>query len=459
MKKYLIAIMAVFVISMIGIVVTTNILENKNGIEGGVFSVESLKSAFKVDRKTINDSRVVVTGEDPAKTFMADVDTTYVNDAETGTDKVTEGRDTEFFHASVLTEKDVRTRESYGINKESIQKVLEENRGKYCFETMDESLHQLYAEILMATRMRAIEVPLCTREPEELDFTYRCVLNDHPEIYSINGYTCVLHSANKTPVKCVYTAKYIMTEPEELAMQTQIDSYVKEFKAGLKPEASDYDKVKYTYQYLIDHTDYVLDSKYNQNICSVMVYHQSVCLGYAKSMQYLLDLMNVKSVIVEGIAANGEAHAWNMVQINGAYYFTDVTWGDSSYTNGNTVVKVLAGINYDFLNITTEELEHTHTIDNVVPIPRCVEITDNYYVREGLYFDFINTNALSWVFKDAFERNDDHITIKCANDSVFQEMKYYLLDEQNIFKFMPEGTETLSYGENPDMHTITFILK
>ncbi|MBR4580556.1 MAG: hypothetical protein IKO32_04920 [Lachnospiraceae bacterium] len=459
MKKALIAIVAVFVISMIGIVVTTNVLESKNGIEDGVFTFESIKNSLTVDKNTINEQRKVVKGENPASAFLADIDTTVVEDAEGGENAVSEGTDTQFFHASVLTDKDIRTREKYGLTKENIVKVCEENRSKYCYETMDESLHQLYAEILIATTTRATEVPLCTREPDELDFAYRCVLNDHPEIYTINGYTCVLHSANKVPIKVIYTAKYIMTESEEAAFQKKIDEYVKEYKAGMKADASDYAKVKYTYEYLINNTDYVLDSEYNQNICSVMAYHKSVCLGYAKSMQYLLNEVGVKSTIVEGIAASGEAHAWNMVQIGGAYYYTDVTWGDSSYTNGNSVVKVLSGINYDFQNITTDELEHTHTIDNVVPVPQCVEIADNYYVREGLYFDFINTNALSWVFKNAFERGDDHVTVKCANDTVFQEMKFYLLEEQNIFEYLPEGTETLSYGENPEMHTITFILK
>ena len=459
MKKYIIAIVAVFVISMIGIVVTTNILESKNGIEDGVFSFESIKNSFTVDKETINEQRKALKGEDPASAFLADIDTTYVEDDASGENTVSEGSDTQFFHASVLTEKDLRTREKYGLTKENIVQVCEANRNKYYYETMDESLHQLYAEILIATVVRAEEVPLCTREPEELDFAYRCVLNDHPEIYTINGYTCVLHSANKIPVKLVYTGKYIMSEQEETAFKKKIDEYVKEYKAGMKADASDYQKVKYTYEYLIDNTDYDLESEYNQNICSVMAYHKSVCLGYAKSMQYLLSEVGVKSTIVEGIAASGEAHAWNMIQIDGAYYYTDVTWGDSSYTNGNSVVKVLAGINYDFLNITTDELEHTHTIDNAVPVPQCVEIADNYYVRENLYFDFINTNALSWVFKNAFESEADHVTVKCANDSVFQEMKFYLLEEQHIFEYLPEGTETMSYGENPDMHTLTFILK
>ena len=458
-KKYLIAIFAFFVLTMAGIVVTTNILESQNGIEDGVFSKESLKKVFSVDKTTIEEQRKASGKETPANTFLADVDTTYVNDVgDTSGKTVTEGVDTDYFHASMLTEKDLKIRESYGLDTENIKAVMEENAGKFCYDLMDESLHQLYAEILIATKARATEVPLCTREPDELDYAYRCVLNDHPEIFTVNGYTCVRHSANDIPVKVAYGAKYTMTSTEESINQAKIDSYTRNYKKGIRETFSDYDKVKYTYQYLIMNTEYVLDSPENQNICSVMIYNKSVCLGYAKSMQYLLNEVGVSSTIVEGYAANGDPHAWNMVHIANAYYFVDVTWGDSSYTNGSSAVKLLSGVNYDYLNITSDELSHSHVIDNVVPIPRCVEIRDNYYVKEGLYFDSINANALSTAFKNAIEIESDHITIKCSNDTTFQEMKYYLLDKQKVFDYLPEGTETISYGENQDLHTLTFLL-
>ncbi len=459
MKKYLIVIMAVFIITMAGIVIATNIFETKNDIGESVFSFETLKATFKVDKKKIAEQRK--TGEDtgnPAGVFLVDVDTSYVNDESGESGKsVSEYSDTEFFHASVLTEKDIKTREEYGLTKEKITELCAENAGFYCYETMEESLHQLYAEILYATTERLSEVPLCTREQKELDYAYRCVMNDHPEIYTVSGYTCVLHSANNTPVKIVYTAKYTMTEHEEVAAKRQIDAYTKQFLSGIRKDASDYDKVKYTYEYLIDHTEYVLDSKENQNICSVMLYNQSVCLGYAKSMQYLLRQLNVKSTVVEGLATGGEPHAWNMVHIHNAYYFVDVTWGDSSYGAADSVFT--QGMNYDYLNITSDELAKSHIIDNVVPIPRCVEIADNYYVREGLYFDRINPSVLSAVFKEAFKKGEQHVTIKCSSDAVFQEMKDYLLEEQKIFDYMSEGTESISYGENPDMFTLTFLIK
>ncbi len=459
MKKYLIAIMAVFVVSMIGIVITTGILEKKKGVEDGVFSMETIRNTFRVDKNTIEKQRQTVEEKDNSGAFLADVDTTVVNDITADEGGQSEGSDTEFFHASILTEKDLKTREEYGINRDSIIETFAENNGNYCYDTMDESLHQLYAEILMAIRNRAEEVPLCTRSQDELDFAYRCVLDDHPEIFAVTGYTCVLHSANDTPVKTAFTAKYTMSATDEERALSQIRKYVSDYKSGISVSASDYEKVKYTYKFLIDNTEYVLDSKDNQNICSVMIYHQSVCLGYAKAMQYLLGEVGIRSTVVEGFAASGEPHAWNMVHIDNAYYYVDVTWGDSSYTNGNSAVRLLNGVNYDYLNITTEELSFTHEIDNVVPVPQCVDIADNYYVKEGLYFDNVNKNALSLIFKTAIEDGEDHITIKCSNDAVYQEMKYYLLDEQRIFDYMPEGTESLSYGENTDMHTITFLIK
>ena len=451
--------MAVFVITMAGIVIATNIFETKNDIGESVFSFETLKATFKVDKKKIAEQRKTREAtSDGSGVFLVDVDTSYVNDDSGETGKsVSEHSDTEFFHASVLTEKDIKTRESLGLTKEVIAKTCEENAGFYCYETMEESLHQLYAEVLIATRGHLKEVPLCTREQKELDYAYRCVMNDHPEIYSVSGYTCVLHSANSTPVKVVYTAKYTMTEHEEAAAKRQIDTYTKNFKAGIRNDATDYNKVKYTYEYLINNTEYVLDSKENQNICSVMIYHQSVCLGYAKSMQYLLRELGVNSTIVEGLATGGEPHAWNMVHIGSAYYFVDVTWGDSSY--GAADSNITQGLNYDYLNITSDELAKSHIIDNVVPIPRCVEVVDNYYVREGLYFDRINPGVLSQIFKQAFKNGDEHVTIKCSSDAVFQEMKYYLLEEQKIFDYMSEGTESISYGENSDMYTLTFLLK
>ena len=49
----------------------------------------------------------------------------------------------------------------------------------------------------------------------------------------------------------------------------------------------------------------------------------SVCQGYALAFKALMNRADVPCFFV-----NGEGHAWNMVELDGAWYYVDVTWDD-----------------------------------------------------------------------------------------------------------------------------------
>ena len=57
----------------------------------------------------------------------------------------------------------------------------------------------------------------------------------------------------------------------------------------------------------------------------------AVCQGYALAYKLLLSRVGVPCVFV---ASDSMGHAWNMVQVGGAWYHTDVTWDDPVYPNG-----------------------------------------------------------------------------------------------------------------------------
>jgi len=56
--------------------------------------------------------------------------------------------------------------------------------------------------------------------------------------------------------------------------------------------------------------------------------YQVVCEGYSRSLLYLLQRLGFLAVYIEGMTTEG-LHAWNKVEINGAWYNLDSTWDDA----------------------------------------------------------------------------------------------------------------------------------
>ena len=104
---------------------------------------------------------------------------------------------------------------------------------------------------------------------------------------------------------------------------------------------SDYDVVKTLHDYLVTHCDY----DYRVDIGNMpFVSHQAegallngtaVCSGYAKAYEALLDAAGIPNVTITGYASG--YHAWNLVQVDGAWYHVDATWDDPTTRGGDYV--------------------------------------------------------------------------------------------------------------------------
>lgn len=355
-----------------------------------------------------------------------------------------------------MSDEDAR-RLSIGLDEASIEEVKARQSSKYCYSVMDSSLHDLYAEIYIILSMNASDIKISTTDPEQLKYVFHCVFNDHPEIYWVNGYSYIIHELGGVTQYMTFSGKYIYTPEERANFQVYIDAYVNNCLGGISTIATDYDKVKYVYEYIINHTQYVLNSRDNQNIISVFMFGESVCQGYAKAFQYLMDRLGIPCTMVAGKVYTGEGHAWNLVNIGGSYYYVDPTWGDSSYVlDGGRVSSLDMPINYDFLNITTDELTKTHIIDNVVPMPQCVATEYNYYVKEGLLFYGYDDEKLRMAFDNAYNSNQQLVTIKCANYEAYINIYNELIANQRIFQYLKSGSETVSYSNDDNAYSLYF---
>lgn len=353
------------------------------------------------------------------------------------------------------SEKEAETAPSW-YTEDAILDAMTQQEGRYHYDKMQPSLHRLYAEIYLILMNQGEKVIISTHSADELSYAFQCVYNDHPEIFWIDGYKYIRRTHGSREYDFAFTGNYIYDLTEVASFQFQISNYVSRATVGLQL-ASDYEKVKHVYEYVITHTEYKLSSKDNQTILSTMLYGESVCQGYAKTVQYLLNYLDVPTTMVIGTNGDGEGHAWNLACVDGSYYYIDATWGDASYGSNRIFGSNQPSINYDYLNITTQELGINHNINAIVPLPMCVAMESNYYVKEGLYFTSYSGAAINMAFENAYNRREKYITLKASDASVYESMRYELLERQAIFGYL-RGRDTVTYMENPINLTLTFWL-
>lgn len=328
------------------------------------------------------------------------------------------------------------------------------------YKKLTQNEQQIYKEILNSLLACETETVLSTTDPEMIDKAFTAVMLDNPEIFYVDGYKYTEFTRDENVERIEFTGKYLYDNEEIVRRQALIDSKVSDILSGMPDTEDEYLKVKYLYDTLVTQTEYDIHAADNQNICSVFLNGKSVCQGYAKAMQYLANRAGVECSLVLGNVIGGEGHAWNLVSVNDNWYYLDSTWGDAFYLFGEQgqVADVQTSvINYDYLCVTTEQLLLTHNPDMPVELPECVAVTDNYYVREGLYFTGYDEAKLADVFSCAVADGKETVTFKCSDSTVYDEMYRILLDEQKIFEFL-DCDGTVAYTDNKEQGIFTFWL-
>lgn len=327
-----------------------------------------------------------------------------------------------------------------------------EHDERYVYMTLDEECQRVYTEIYATIINHEEAREVSTLDPDVLDEAYRAVMSDYGELFWFSGYVYTQYKKGDVIEALEFAPSYTKTADERSAIQEQIDGRVSEILADISPDASDYDKTRYVFDYLAANVDYVLGSQDNQNIISVFLYGQTVCQGYASATQYLLSKLGIQSAIVTG-EAEGNAHAWNLVRMDGEYYYVDTTWGNSTYTGeemGNERF-----INYNYFGITTDELLATHLPDDAFALPECTATRDNYYMREECYFSTWEPDTIGALCKAGYESGNTAVSVKFATEELYQQTKQYFIEEQHILDYC-SGITTLYYVEDVQQKVLIF---
>ena len=132
-----------------------------------------------------------------------------------------------------------------------------------------------------------------------------------------------------------YNISYFTTAQQE----KQVGDKVNVILSGISSSASDYEVAKKIYDYICRNVkyDYAGASDSSNIIChsaySAAVLKKSVCQGYSLLYYRAALKAGLDTRIIVGYNKYGGGHAWNIVKVNGKYYYLDSTWdaGLSSY--------------------------------------------------------------------------------------------------------------------------------
>lgn len=342
----------------------------------------------------------------------------------------------------------------------------EEGHQEYYFKQLTEEEQRVYRELLKGIRVREKEFYLTISDDDSIDRSYHAVLKDHPEIFWVHNREKIYKTTYSDSDYCVFTPGYTYTDGEIDEIQTAMEQSFQEVRALIPEDASDYEKVRIVYTYVIDHTQYQTGED-DQSIAGVFWKKSAVCAGYAGAVQYLLERLDIPCIYVDGSTKGStEGHAWDIVKIGQEYYYVDATNGDQpDFLNGDAAqLEEHKTIIYDYLCPFPEEYEKTYTPSEELTVPACTAKDLDFYVLNQGYFEDYSWQDIYDYCKVRLDNGAAVVRFKFGSQEAFSEACQELLDDgvvQNVAQYYMKlhglGQVEYHYGVMDNFYTIYFI--
>lgn len=280
---------------------------------------------------------------------------------------------------------------------------------------------------------------------------------DHPEVYYLeDDYNYTTDETYEETKVMTFQPKYRFTKKQVTDYNAKIDKACANVIKQAKTKKDDLDKIKILYDFILDRVEYVEESKENQNILSVFLYKKSVCAGYARSLQYLCSKVNIPCTYITGISNEYSGrtdffegrHAWNMIKLNGVYYYTDSTNADQFKTKD---------LRYSFLTMSEKQMDKMNEPDNRDVYQRTTSYKNSYFVRNKAYFTSVDDVKLKALIRSELNTGEPfRLVYQCKDENIAARIENILTKDSNLI-FDMTGIDEFSYYEIPETGTYAFI--
>ena len=131
-------------------------------------------------------------------------------------------------------------------------------------------------------------------------------------------------------VNIVFICQYYATDEQNTELCKQVDEVLSSL--DITDNSSEYEVICAIYDYICSNVTYDYenldndDYKLKYTAYAAMVNKTAVCNGYAMLASRMLTQAGISCCFVTGTNLKGCPHAWNIVGIDGVYYYVDTTW-------------------------------------------------------------------------------------------------------------------------------------
>lgn len=331
--------------------------------------------------------------------------------------------------------------------EKELSAIREEVKDNFYFQQLaTEEEKRLYLQVVKGMKGLETSIKIGDIDAEGMTRAYLSVANDFPEFYWMSGATAdgVTYTDIESPVY-----------PSDVEAVSQDLEQIADTIVSQDPAGSDYDKVKYFYEYIIQQTDYDVAALQSENIywrsqeiTSVFLDKKSVCAGYSRAFQYLCQKAGIDCIYVTGKATaaqqNTIGHAWNLVKIGDRYYGVDTTWGDPVFDQAMGS-QLQTDISYNYLCVTDEFLQRSRVVDkdlldywgegnyqaSPIHYPVCDDNSLNYYLQKGAYFAQYDQATILQAISDQVAGGNSKVLLQFANPDSLQQMLALVSQENN----------------------------
>ena len=264
----------------------------------------------------------------------------------------------------------------------ALPKMIEISEGEYygrqVLSGMENSENLLFVYDQLATGVANVSSSIVVFDANhhisgsEFQMVFEAYINDYPQhFWVMDGYSYQGYSSSFVTM---VNPQYYFTASEVALLQGTFDNAVNEVINGIDMSMSEFERELLVHDRIAKRTEYVLNADNAHNAYGAFVEGKAVCEGYARAFQYALYKVGILSATVTGDA--GGSHAWNLVRIDGDYYYTDLTWDDQNNATYHA-----------YFNLPSSEISRDHNLDDELEYPYCTATKANYFKVVGGWLD------------------------------------------------------------------------